>query len=89
MNDSISNVIGIVHCDDDAGDEAICNCESDKHFKCASGQCIDLSYRCDGDVDCPDSSDEIDCPNREKFCSGMPGGSIRCGNTTSCIMDSW
>lgn len=48
MNVFTSNFIGITHCEDDGGDEAICNCDPEKHFKCASGQCTDLSYRCDG-----------------------------------------
>lgn len=50
---------------------------------------IGMCVICYTDIDCPDSSDEIDCPNNEKLCSGMPGDLIRCGNTTSCIMDSW
>lgn len=37
---------GIEHCGD-GSDEEICNCKSDEHFKCGTGQCIDKSYRCD------------------------------------------
>lgn len=43
----IVEISGIKHCGD-GGDEAICNCNSNEHFKCASGQCTDKSYQCDG-----------------------------------------
>lgn len=36
-------------------------CGPDK-FKCDDGQCIDSAFRCDTLPDCPDSSDEKDCP---------------------------
>ncbi|XP_062849860.1 low-density lipoprotein receptor-related protein 8-like [Trichomycterus rosablanca] len=31
-------------------------------FRCASGECIKLAWRCDKDPDCMDRSDEVDCP---------------------------
>uniref|UniRef100_A0A673N1B4 LDL receptor related protein 8 n=1 Tax=Sinocyclocheilus rhinocerous TaxID=307959 RepID=A0A673N1B4_9TELE len=31
-------------------------------FRCSSGECVKLSWRCDRDPDCKDKSDEADCP---------------------------
>ncbi len=33
------------------------------HFQCMDGTCILSHYECDGSVDCPDSTDELDCTN--------------------------
>ena len=35
-------------------------CES-YEFKCDSGECVYNSFKCDGDNDCGDNSDEEDC----------------------------
>lgn len=45
-----------------------CNCSLEGRVECRSteylcsdGQCINLDWRCDGDDDCEDKSDETDC----------------------------
>lgn len=39
----------------------ISDCRSETEFRCKSGKCIPLSWRCDHDEDCPDGDDEFDC----------------------------
>lgn len=37
------------------------DCENDGH-KCNNGQCVPKNAICDKKIDCPDASDEMDCP---------------------------
>jgi len=40
------------------------NCSAEDSFACKSGPlCFPLSYRCDGNLDCSDGSDEAHCGN--------------------------
>ncbi|XP_052032891.1 low-density lipoprotein receptor-related protein 8 isoform X4 [Apodemus sylvaticus] len=56
-------------------------CVPTAQFTCRSGECIHLGWRCDGDRDCKDKSDEADCsapgPCREN--------EFQCGDGT-CVL---
>ncbi|XP_067582296.1 low-density lipoprotein receptor-related protein 8 isoform X11 [Pseudorca crassidens] len=54
-------------------------CAAAAQFACRSGECVHLGWRCDGDRDCKDKSDEADCP-----LGTCRGDEFRCGDGT-CV----
>ncbi|KAM4872688.1 low-density lipoprotein receptor-related protein 8 isoform 11-T11 [Thomomys bottae] len=55
-------------------------CVLTAQFACRSGECIHLGWRCDGDRDCKDKSDEADCP-----VGTCRGDEFQCGDG-SCVL---
>uniref|UniRef100_A0A8C6DEA8 Low-density lipoprotein receptor-related protein 8 n=1 Tax=Moschus moschiferus TaxID=68415 RepID=A0A8C6DEA8_MOSMO len=54
-------------------------CAAAAQFACRSGECVRPDWRCDGDRDCKDESDEADCP-----LGTCRGDEFQCGDGT-CV----
>lgn len=59
------------------------NCDSNQ-YTCHNGRCLNMEWRCDGDDDCHDNSDEVDCP-----ATTCTTNNFRCPVSGKCISIRW
>ncbi|CAK9805473.1 Vitellogenin receptor [Anthophora plagiata] len=51
----------------------VIRCDPPEYFSCENKKCVSFSYRCNGENDCGDNSDEINCQGNE-----IPSNIFRC-----------
>ena len=67
---------------DETSEVAAAACDSEQ-FRCGSGECVPLTWRCDGRADCADESDEsTHCRHRNATCTAEQWA---CGAWNVCV----
>ncbi|XP_060556897.1 low-density lipoprotein receptor-related protein 2-like, partial [Ruditapes philippinarum] len=73
-----------LHCEVNATEKRTEGCRRASLFRCKSERCISAAYKCDGDNDCMDNSDEENCPPVKE----CPADKFRCNNG-KCLGYHW
>ena len=58
----------------------------EEEWRCGDGECIDAEWKCDGEKDCDDDTDESAGVCGED-CSMVEGGGFACADGQQCIRD--
>ncbi|XP_063218375.1 vitellogenin receptor isoform X2 [Bacillus rossius redtenbacheri] len=63
-------------------------CEKD-YFQCADGSCVPVAFRCDGEDDCGDLSDEMSCQDFDHGPLECGDEEWKCLDGQMCVLRAW
>nr|XP_034837843.1 very low-density lipoprotein receptor-like [Maniola hyperantus] len=62
-------------------------CQAPSHFTCADGNCLPAWWRCDGDIDCLDGSDELNCASAPRNILTCKASEFKCKYGIRCLLN--